>query len=73
MLVRLSHRLDRQDQEVEIVEAGAPHLGEHPFGDAGVDADGQVRPVLLDRRGRQDRDGAQRVEIDEGAGGAGHP
>ena len=57
MLVRLAHALHRQEQDGDL---GGQPLGNPPqiaFHDEGVDADRQMRPVLLDGGDRQDRDG----------------
>ena len=55
MLVRLADRLDRQHEDVEILRYEAAGAGEIALVDEGVDADGQVRPVLLDRGRRAGR------------------
>ena len=66
VLVRLSHRLNGQDADVEILGALSTELGQHPLGDHRVGADRQVRSMLLDGGGRQDGDhsfGVYAVEL----------
>ena len=54
MLVRFSHRLNRQDANVEVVRAGLAKFIQHAFRDHRIDPDRQVRAVLLDRCRGQD-------------------
>ena len=61
MLVRLADRLQRQDEHVEVVRHERRHAPEIALVDEGVDADRQMRSVLLDRRDGQDRDRAVHV------------
>ena len=58
-----------QHEDVEFLRDERHRPGEIALVDDGVDADGQVRAVLLDRRGRQHRDGAAHVAAAEFLGG----
>ncbi len=64
MFVRFANRLDRQAAHVEIVGEHLCCGRQHAVGDQRVGADGKMRPVLLGRGGRQDRD--RRIGIDRG-------
>ena len=56
MLVRFADRLDRQGEDVEIVRYERGGAVEIALVDEGVDADRQMRTVLLDRGDGEERD-----------------
>ena len=69
MLVRLAHRLHRQDADIEIGGRAFDQEVEVPLVDDRVGPHRQVRAVLLDRRGGEDRNGFFRVDAGEIGGG----
>ena len=56
VLVRGADRLHRQEQRREFFGQQRAHARQIRLRDVGIDADRQMRPVLLDRRDRQHRD-----------------
>src|SRR5207245_1732833 len=65
MLVGFSDLLDRQDPDVEITGQTIDECLEHATVDRRVDANRQMRPVLLDGGDRQDGDSALWIEAFE--------
>ena len=65
VLVRLADRLKRQDKDRQVGGNARDRPGQIALVDEGVDADRQMRPVLLDRGDRQDRDDLAHVRCGE--------
>ena len=65
VLVRLADRLHRQHQHADVVGQPLPQHREHAVRDRGVGHHRQMRPVLLGRRDRQNRNRVGGVETFE--------
>lgn len=68
MLVRLAHRLHRQERHGQVVWQQLVDTGNLPLRDAGVGEDGKMRPVLFDGRNRKHGDPVGGVRLGEVVG-----